>query len=104
MKKDSKASKRFFTKKKICFIAALLVIISVSMAFFISCGGDDDPPVDPPVTQDSTMLKTPTDGTNPGDYDAKTNAYYAIYTMNELDSFTTESNGQTSTKALVTVN
>ena len=97
MTKEGK--KRFFNKKNIIFAIAIVLIASIAATFFVSCNnGGDKPPEGPLYSQDSTMLKTPTDGSTPTDYDAKTNAYYAVYAMSQLQSFTTQSQGETVTK------
>ncbi len=108
MKKEKvKNKKRFLRKRNIILAIVLLVIVSLTANFFVSCGNDEfetTPDVETITSQSSTMLKNPTDGTKPSDYDAKTNIYYALYAMNALDSFTTESSGDTSSKvALVSV-
>ncbi len=106
-KEKGKKKKRFLRKRNVIFAIILLIVVSLTANFFVSCGKDEfetTPDVETITNQASTMLKPPTDGSVPTDYDAKTNVYYAIYAMNSLNSFTTESYGETVTKvALVSV-
>ncbi len=95
MKKD--LIKHIFRKKNIIFVIALILVASIAATFFVSCGDGGDP-VGPLDNQDSKMLKTPTDDSTPIDYDANNNAYYALYAMNQLQSFTAQSFGETVSK------
>ena len=96
-----KGKRRIFRKRNVIIAIIVAILASISMSFFVSCGDDEfitNPDVETITGIYSTALPTPTDGTLPSSYDAKTNAYYAFYAMNALDSFTTESSGETTTK------
>ena len=93
--------KRIFRTRNIFIAIAFLLIATLATSFLASCG-EDNPPVDPVDHQPSTMLKTPTDGSSPTDHDAKSNAYYALYAMNKLNSFTVDVEGETVSKKGVT--
>ena len=97
--KQRKGKKNFFNKKNLMFAIALVLIASIAVTFFVSCNNGKGPdPVEDLYNQPSTMLETPTDGSTPADHDAKDNAYYALYAMNALESFTVDVAGETVSK------
>ena len=95
-----KAKRRLWCKRNVIIALIVAIVGSISAYFFISCGQhdfDDNPDVEYISNLYSTALPTPNDGSNPSTHDPKENVFYAIYAMDKLDSFTTESSGSTVT-------
>ncbi len=92
------SKKKFWNKGKIIIAITLGIILCVSMFFAISCSKpkfNNNPDLDKINSLASTALPLPTDGSTPGDHDAKDNIYYAFTAMAKLSSFRTESSGTT---------
>ena len=93
-------------KKFVVLITIFLILISggIGLAtFFISSANEhavtfDD---DTEALYHTTLLETPKDGTNPNNYDAKTNVYYALYNLEHKEAFSCTTTGTAKASVLL---
>ncbi|MBQ8406472.1 MAG: hypothetical protein IJY38_01005, partial [Clostridia bacterium] len=97
--------KKFALKKRNAISLALASVSLATACSLTACFNGNNFQTDADMNEVAgavnTMIETPTDGTNPSDYDPKQNAFYAAWAMNELDGFVGHSEGETITKVAV---
>jgi len=100
----SKFKKIFFCKKAIALEIVVAILLGLVSWYFINKASNNfSSDVDMSLIggQQSTMLEAPTDGSKPDAHDPKNNIYYALSVLDNADSFTASSSGDTVTTVAV---